>query len=122
MDEDMSATSSSSSGRLMVPASMELPTDVEFTLDMSGIDQAHATHTRRRRSSKKEGRDEFNKPGYRSAQLDYIQYCALQGGSDCFFRGVQVPDEKMPWQYPYVTQERVASSALFLRKRQHALE
>ena len=34
MDEDMSATSSSSSGRLMVPASMELPTDMEFTLDM----------------------------------------------------------------------------------------
>ena len=56
---------------------MTLPTDIDFELDMSVIDQAHAEHTRRRRSSKKEGRDEFNKPGYRSAQLDYIQYCAL---------------------------------------------
>ena len=73
---------------------MTLPTDIDFELDMSVIDQAHAEHTRRRRSSKKEGREEFNKPGYRSAQLDYIQYCALQGGSGCFFRGVQVPDEK----------------------------
>ena len=90
---------------------MTLPTDIDFELDMSVIDQAHAEHTRRRRSSKKEGREEFNKPGYRSAQLDYIQYCALQGGSGCFFRGVQVPDEKKPWQYPYVTPERVACYA-----------
>ena len=111
IEVDMSAASSSSSGLSMRAASMTLPTDIDFELDMSVIDQAHAEHTRRRRSSKKEGREEFNKPGYRSAQLDYIQYCALQGGSGCFFRGVQVPDEKKPWQYPYVTPERVACYA-----------
>ena len=101
-DTTNAATSGSST------TSRELPTDMKFTVNMSSIDQKHRINTTTRRTSKKKGRAEKFTQGYLRDKKDYIRWCKMTGeGGQSYMRGVLVPEEKRPWDYAYVTIDRV---------------
>ena len=101
-DTTNAATSGSST------TSRELPSDMTFTFNMSSIDQQHRINKTTRRTSQKKGRAEKFTQGYLRDKKDYIRFCKMTGeGSQSYMRGVLVPEGKRPWDYPYVTIERV---------------
>mgnify|MGYP001160023775 CR=1 FL=1 len=101
-DTTNAATSSSST------TSRELPSDMTFTFNISSIDEKHRINTNTRRTSQKKGRAEKFTQGYLRDKMDYIRFCKMTGeGGQSYMRGVLVPEEKRPWDYAYVTIDRV---------------